>query len=111
MYPLKSILPCLIVAVITSSLAHATDITWAAPQQISADSNVRTNGTLIGAYNIGDLGVPSTTVNGVTFLGCSAPGANGTSGNFTLTTASGGAASNTGGGAPSAAPFNALSAA
>lgn len=100
----------LIVIAIVATCAHAADINWGAPQQISGDSNVSTNGSLIGAFNLGDLGVPSTTVNGVTFQSFAAPGANGTSGNFTLATASGGGASNTNGSA-AAAPFNTLSAA
>ena len=43
------------------------EITWGSAQNITADSDVSTLGTLLYAYNIGETGVASTTVNGVNF--------------------------------------------
>jgi hypothetical protein len=43
------------------------EITWGSAQNITADSDVSTLGTLLYAYNIGEAGVASTTVNGVLF--------------------------------------------
>ena len=88
-------------------VAHGASITWGAPQQISGDGDVSTSGVLIGAFNVGDVGVPSTTVNGVTFQSFAAPAGNGTSGNFTLTS-TGSFAHNTAAGS-SSAPFTNLS--
>jgi hypothetical protein len=42
-------------------------IAWGSAQNISGDSDVSTNGTLLYAYNFGTASVASTTVNGVTF--------------------------------------------
>jgi hypothetical protein len=88
--------------------AHGASITWNTPQNISGVSDVSTSGTLIGAANVGDVGVPSTTVNGVTFMSFAAPGGNGTSGMFTMTAGGGGVfQSNTGGASPNP-PFSTL---
>lgn len=43
------------------------DVTWGTPTNISGDSDVNTNGTLVMAYNFGTPTVADTTVNGVTF--------------------------------------------
>jgi hypothetical protein len=44
-------------------------INWGlGPQTISGDSDVSTLGTLVDAFAIGNSGIPSTTVNGVTFV-------------------------------------------
>ena len=51
----------------TALTSHAAIITWNGPQSISGDSDVSTTGTLVNARNFGGAGVPSTTVNGVTF--------------------------------------------
>jgi hypothetical protein len=51
--------------------ANAATITWGAPQNISGDSDVNTDGTLLGAGNLGGLTiyiVMTTTINGVTFV-------------------------------------------
>jgi hypothetical protein len=49
-------------------MAEAADVVvWGAPQAISGDSDVATNGSLVYAYNLGSVGVTTTTVNGVTF--------------------------------------------
>ncbi len=56
-----------ILGLFVGSLANhtrAASITWGAPQQISGDSDVMTNGTLDRAYGLGSSG---DTVNGVTF--------------------------------------------
>jgi hypothetical protein len=42
-------------------------VTWGPAQNITGDSDVSTLGTLLYAYNIGESGVASTTVNGVNF--------------------------------------------
>jgi hypothetical protein len=47
--------------------ANAT-VNWGlGPQTISGDSDVSTLGTLVDAFALGNSGIPSTTVNGVTF--------------------------------------------
>ncbi len=53
---------------LASQSAHAgSSITWGSAQNITGDSDVSTLGTLLYAYNIGETGVASTTVNGVPF--------------------------------------------
>lgn len=42
-------------------------IAWGTAQTISGDSDVRTDGRLVSAFNIGSAGVASSTVNGVLF--------------------------------------------
>jgi hypothetical protein len=90
------------------ALAPAASFNWGTPQDITGDTDVSLNGNLIGAFNVGDIGVPGTTVNGVLFQSFAAPGGNGTVGNFT-TTSGFSFASNTGAGSPNP-PFTALSA-
>ncbi len=70
--------------IITSS--HAAVVNWSAPANISADADVSTDGTLVGAFSVGDTGVASLTVNGVLFQGLEVPfsSMSGTSGNFSL---------------------------
>jgi hypothetical protein len=88
--------------------ASAATITWGAAQHITGAGDVSTSGTLIGAANVGDLGVPSTTVNGVNFQSFAAPAGNGSSGIFTMTAGGAGVfSSNTGGASPNA-PFSTL---
>lgn len=72
------ILALALAAIPTSS---GVSITWGTPQQITGDSDVSLNGTLVGAIN---LAGPATTVNGVNFqaLAIVNNGAN-TIGNFT----------------------------
>ena len=43
-----------------------TTVTWSAPQKMTADTNVRTDGTLVGAFTAGGVN-NATTVNGVSF--------------------------------------------
>lgn len=47
--------------------AQAAPIIWGAPQTITGEADVSTSGTLVYAYNIGEEGVPFTTINGVLF--------------------------------------------
>jgi hypothetical protein len=56
-----------------ASGANADTITWGPASNITGDSDVSTTGNLVGAFNLGDAGVSSTTVNGVTFQGLAAP--------------------------------------
>ena len=87
--------------------AVAAAITWSSPQNISADSDVSTLGSLVGALNIGGSGVGDTTVNGVDFSGLSVSGTSVTSGVFTLALATG--FSSADGNVSSNAPFATLS--
>jgi hypothetical protein len=75
--------------------ADASFITWGAAQGISGNSDVDTTGTLVGAFNLGNVAITSppvpavmdTTVNGVTFAGLAIPSLSSapvTSGNFTF---------------------------
>jgi hypothetical protein len=90
-----------------ASVAQSANITWGAAQQISGSGDVSTTGALIGGFNVGGTGVPSTVVNGVTFQSFAAPGGNGSSGNFTMTAGGGVFDSNTGGASPNP-PFSGL---
>ena len=87
--------------------ADAAAILWGSPNTISGDTNVDTTGTLVGAFNMGRAGVPTTTVNGVTFTGIALSGTTVTSGNFTFTQTGGW---NSGNVTSANAPFAALSA-
>jgi hypothetical protein len=64
--------------------AAAAPITWSPATNISGDTDVSTDGTLVAAFNIGAPDVPTTTVNGVTFTGLGLSGKTFTSGNFTF---------------------------
>jgi hypothetical protein len=65
---------------------RAQTIDWGSgPQNITGDSDVSTQGTLVNAFNLGASGVTFTTVNGVTFAAFTFAGF----GSFTTTTASG----------------------
>jgi len=46
---------------------EAAPIIWSAATGITGDGDVSTNGTLVGAFNLGQAGAGNTTVNGVTF--------------------------------------------
>jgi hypothetical protein len=93
---------------LSSRVARGASITWDTPQNISGVGDVSTAGTLVGAANVGDVGVPSTTVNGVTFQSFAAPGGNGTSGMFTMTAGGGGVFQSNNGGASPNPPFSSL---
>lgn len=103
------VLAAMATAVLVST-SQAADVTWSDPTQIGGASDVSTTGSLIGAYNVGGVGVPSTTVNGVAFQSFATTGGTGSFGNF-ITIGSGFIGqSNTDGGS-SAAPFSTLPAA
>lgn len=71
--------------------AQAALFSWGAATNIAADSDVLTTGSLVGAFNVGDGAVPSTTVNGVAFSPFAVNSTGGsvnnvTVGNFNLST-------------------------
>ena len=68
------------------SVSRAAIIQWGLPTLISGDNDVSTDGTLIGAFNIGHA-VTNTTVNGVTFSALQFAGTSVTSGDFNFTVA------------------------
>ena len=80
------LLVTLIACGISASLAPAATITWGGPQNITGNTDVSTNGSLVGAFNVGNTGVFPTTVNGVNFQGFAVPsGSTGaTVGNFAM---------------------------
>ena len=91
------------------ALTRAANITWGSQQQITGNNDVSMNGVLIGAFNVGDTGVPSTTVNGVVFQSFAAPGGTGMSGNFTMTPGGGGVFNSNTAGGSTMPPFSNLS--
>ena len=102
---------CLIVIgviAVSTSVGKAGTINWSGAQTISGDSDVRTDGTLAGAFNIGASGVGATTVNGVTFAGFPVRGTSSSYGNFTFTLSTGFGAVN--GNTSTNPPFSLLSA-
>jgi hypothetical protein len=109
-YALCSLLAATILALIPAS-AHAASITWGIPTNITGDTDVSTTGSLIGAFNIGDTGVSSTTLNSVNFQGFAVPdnSSGATSGNFAMSTSTAFQSSNNAGGGANP-PFSALSA-
>lgn len=98
------------------SSVNAATIVWGSPTNISGDSDVSTNGTLLSAVNPGLYGSmgQATTVNGVNFIAW-ATGGGGVptdpSGLFTLTPAPGFGIFTTSGLGSASAPFSALSSA
>ena len=93
---------------LVSPRANGANITWDSPQQITGDTDVSTTGTLLGAFNVGDTGVPSTMVNGVNFQSFAAPGGVGMSGNFSMTSGGFGVFNSNTSGASANAPFTTL---
>jgi hypothetical protein len=53
--------------ILTLSNSYAAIVTWQPAHNISQSSDVVVSGTLVGAFNVGASGVPSTTVNTVVF--------------------------------------------
>ena len=92
---------------LSAATVHAASISWGAPQQITGDLDVRTTGTLVGAYNFGGA---TTTVNGVTFAEFGTGSASITEGNFTLSVAPADGVVNSSNTSSVAAPFSNLSA-
>lgn len=65
-------LRALLLASAAAALAHlleAATITFDSPVNIATTNDVSLEGTLAYAYNLGNVSVPSRTVNGVTFVG------------------------------------------
>jgi len=81
---ISRLLSLLAVLAFSAATTQAANITWGSATNITGDSDVSTNGTLVGAFNIGDLGVANTTVNGTLFTALPVSGTSVTSGNFTL---------------------------
>lgn len=63
----KSLIFSLLLANVSFGIPISS-ITWQSAQSITGDSDVKTNGSLLYAYNVGASGVAGTTVNGVAFL-------------------------------------------
>jgi hypothetical protein len=55
---------------VAASSAHAAIATWGSAQNVSADTDISTLGTLVQAYNLGNAA--SYAINGVTFTGSTA---------------------------------------
>jgi hypothetical protein len=99
-------------ALVAAATSKAATITWGAAQNITGDTNVSTNGTLVDAFNIGPGGTPTTVVNGVNFASFAYPTASLTSftqGNYKVEVSASflGSANTFGSGSP---PFSSLSA-
>lgn len=111
----RSLLAALLVqsVVLTAaSTVSAALVTWGAATNIAGDTDVSTTGSLVGAFNIGDTGVSSATVNGVLFQSMAV--ANGgvaavSIGNFALSSPGNVFSDNAFFGSPNA-PFSSLSA-
>lgn len=56
-----------VVAASAGSIALAAPVAWGSAQNITGDSDVTTNGTLLYAYQFGNSRTGTTTVNGVSF--------------------------------------------
>jgi MYXO-CTERM domain-containing protein len=96
----------------TALVSHAALITWGAASNITGDADVSTTGSLVGAFNLGNTGVASATVNGVLFQSLAVPSssvASVTIGNFALTSPNDLSTNNTFYGSP-VGPFSTLSA-
>lgn len=62
----QAVRPLIALALAACALsANAALVTWSAPSAIAGDADVRTNGTLVMAYNLGHT--QAATVNGVSF--------------------------------------------
>ena len=87
--------------------AEGSVITWGSPTNISGDTNVSTDGTLVAAFNMNG---PDVTVNGVTFASFTFPfmATTATNGAFTFTESPGHMLAASGLGSTSA-PFSNLS--
>lgn len=66
-------LSALAIVLLPSMHSNAASILWNTPQPIVADTDVSTAGTLLYAFTFGHTGVPSTTVNGVSFASFATP--------------------------------------
>lgn len=87
--------------------AHGAAINWTAAN-IVGDTDVATNGALVGAFNVGTSGIGASTVNGVTFQSFALSGTSSTVGNFSFTSSGSFTGSNSGAGSTEP-PFSGLS--
>jgi hypothetical protein len=73
---------------LSAAQARAATILWGLPTNIAGDTDVLNLGSTFAAANFGGAGVPSTTVNSVTFSGFAVTGTpmSVTQGNITLST-------------------------
>ena len=67
--------------------AHAGFVTWSAPQPITGDADISTDGTLVVAHNLGTSGNVTAFINGVTFTPFGTNAAVNNSGNVTVSAA------------------------
>jgi hypothetical protein len=68
-----SLVVAFVYALVVPIHSEAAAIIWDAPTLIGQDSDVSTTGTLLYAFTFGGTGVPTSTVNGVTFASFAAP--------------------------------------
>ena len=111
----KGWIAALAVTIFTTLSGHAAVVTWGSASNITGDANVIKTGSLVGAFNIGDTGVTTATVNGVAFNPFAVPnsvaiGQSVSVGNFTLATADQFLSLPNGTFGSAAAPFTGLSA-
>jgi hypothetical protein len=97
----------LTVALLQTTIASGSPITWSSATTISADSDVSTLGTLVQASDIGGPGLTGATVNGVTFAPFALSGISATQGIFTFASTETFASNNSVGSA--IAPYSGLS--
>lgn len=81
---LRTTVVAVIACVFCTTSANAAAIVWGSAQQITADADVSTTGTLVGAFNVGGN---ATTINGVNFQAFQITGASNTVGDFNLSAA------------------------
>ena len=68
--------------------ARAGFVTWSSPKTITGDSDISQLGAFVSAYNLGGVGNPAATVNGVTFNPFATNATTNTVGNVTLSSSS-----------------------
>ena len=97
---------------LTAASSQAAPIIWGAPQNITGDTDVSLDGSLVRAFNVGDTGVSATLVNTVNFESFAVPNnsTGATVGNFAIAVGAPSFSDNTNFGSPFA-PFTALSSA
>jgi hypothetical protein len=103
-------IPLAFVLVLAATVClKAATVTWFGPQNITGDTDVKTDGTLFQAANFGTAA--ATTVNGVTFSGFTATSGvtSGTSGNLSLSASGTSGIRSTTSTTISAAPYSTLS--
>lgn len=111
----KGWVAALAVTLTTTISTNAAVVTWGAASNITGDANVIKTGALVGAFNVGDTGVTTATVNGVAFNPFAVPnsaaiGQSVSVGSFTLATTDQFLSLPNGTFGSAAAPFTGLSA-